>query len=88
MFSHKRIVVLLIFCFVKFFHACCRPELYAVEDGTAAGQMINRLHAHGMLAVGAGTHTIRLLPPFNITMEEAEEACGIFESCLKEVQEK
>lgn len=65
-----------------------RPELYAVEDGTAAGQMINRLHAHGMLAVGAGTHTIRLLPPFNITMEEAEEACGIFESCLKEVQEK
>jgi acetylornithine/succinyldiaminopimelate/putrescine aminotransferase len=48
--------------------------------------MCNLFHTHGMLSVGAGTHTVRLLPAFNITMAEAEEALSIFKTCLSEAQ--
>lgn len=39
--------------------------------------MINRLHDAGMLAVPAGTHTIRWLPPLNVTRDEIDEAVAI-----------
>ena len=40
--------------------------------------LCNKLHDEGVLSVGAGTHTVRLLPPFTLTEAEADEALDAF----------
>jgi 4-aminobutyrate aminotransferase-like enzyme len=57
-----------------------RPEIYG--EGAPAGALCAHLHERGLLAVGAGTHTVRFLPPFNLSFEEADEAVSVFESAL------
>jgi predicted acetylornithine/succinylornithine family transaminase len=39
--------------------------------------MVNRLHEAGMLCVPSGTHSIRWLPPLNVTRGEIDEAVEI-----------
>jgi len=50
----------------------------AVENKT----LVNKLAGRGLLAVPAGTHTVRLLPPLNITRAEADEAVAKFAQAL------
>lgn len=40
--------------------------------------LCNMLHELGVLSVGAGTHTVRLLPPFTLSEGEADEALDAF----------
>jgi acetylornithine/succinyldiaminopimelate/putrescine aminotransferase len=51
----------------------------------ASIQFLNRLHAAGLLAIVAGTHIIRLLPPLNLKLSEAEEALSLIEKVLSEM---
>lgn len=44
--------------------------------------MVDRLHEAGLLAVPSGTHTLRWLPPLNVTAEEVDEAVGILRKVL------
>lgn len=44
--------------------------------------VIDRLHEAGLLTVPAGTHTLRWLPPLNVTIEEMDEAVEILRSVL------
>jgi acetylornithine/N-succinyldiaminopimelate aminotransferase len=53
-----------------------------VEGKTPAALFIGRLHDAGLLAVPAGTHTIRWLPPLNVTRTEVDEAVGKFQRAL------
>jgi len=48
-------------------------------------QFVNILHQHGLLAVPAGTCVVRLLPPINLTQQEAEEALTIIEQAIKSI---
>ena len=45
-------------------------------------QFVNRLHEAGLLAIPAGGHVIRLLPPLNLRQSEAEEGLKIIESVV------
>jgi len=48
-------------------------------------QFVDILHHHGLLAVPAGTCVVRLLPPINLTQQEAEEALTIIEQAIKSI---
>ena len=50
---------------------------FAASDKPASIQMVNRLQAAGLLAIPAGNQVIRLLPPYNLRQQEAEEAMAI-----------
>jgi acetylornithine/succinyldiaminopimelate/putrescine aminotransferase len=39
----------------------------------------------GLILIPSGTHTLRFLPPLNLTQEEAERALTIFESVIKTI---
>jgi len=45
-------------------------------------QFVNRLHEAGALAVPAGNHVLRLLPPLNLSRREAEEGVEIIASVV------
>jgi acetylornithine aminotransferase/acetylornithine/N-succinyldiaminopimelate aminotransferase len=45
-----------------------------IEGKTPAALFVERLHGKGLLAVPAGTHVIRWLPPLNVTNVEVDEA--------------
>ena len=51
----------------------------------ASVQMVERLHYAGLLTIPAGARTFRLLPPLNITKEDADEGLGLIESIVKEL---
>lgn len=53
-----------------------------VEGKTPAALCIGKLHDAGLLAVPAGTHTIRWLPPLNVTKPEVDEAVQKLKSVL------
>jgi acetylornithine/N-succinyldiaminopimelate aminotransferase len=55
---------------------------FAGSDKAPAIQFVNRLHETGLLAVPAGTHTIRLLPALNLRSGEAQEGLGIIRSVV------
>jgi len=55
----------------------------AGSDKSNALQVVNRLHAAGLLTIPAGTQVIRLLPPLNLTPQEAEEGIAIIEGVVK-----
>lgn len=52
---------------------------FAREEKPASLQFVNRLHAAGALTIPAGTNVVRLLPPLNLSLSEAEEGLGIIE---------
>lgn len=63
------------------------PSLIPTPEGkTAALVVVNRLMDHGLLLPPAGPHTIRLLPPLNVTEAEIDEALAILHSVLAEFQ--
>jgi acetylornithine/succinyldiaminopimelate/putrescine aminotransferase len=45
-------------------------------------QFVNRLHDAGLLTIPSGTQVIRLLPPLNLSRQEAEEGIRIFEKVV------
>ncbi len=56
---------------------------FAASEKSAAIQFVNRLHAAGVLAIPAGTQTIRLLPPLNLKPQEAGEGISKIEEVVK-----
>ena len=44
--------------------------------------LVDRLHEAGLLTVPSGSHTLRWLPPLNVTAEEMDEAVGILQKVL------
>jgi len=49
---------------------------------TPAGFMVERLHEAGLLSVPSGTHTMRWLPPLNVTRDEVDQAVAILARVL------
>lgn len=49
------------------------PSLKA-EGKNPSSLFVTRLHEAGLLAIPAGNHTIRLMPPLNVTRAECDEA--------------
>jgi acetylornithine aminotransferase/acetylornithine/N-succinyldiaminopimelate aminotransferase len=56
---------------------------FAGSDKPAALQMVNRLHAAGVLTIPAGTHIVRLLPPLNLKPQEAGEGVSLIEQVVQ-----
>ena len=53
------------------------------NDGRAASlQFVNRLHDAGLLSIPSGTQVIRLLPPLNLSRQEAEEGIRVIEKVV------
>ena len=48
-------------------------------------QIVERLHAAGLLTIPAGARVFRLLPPLNISKQDADEGLAIIESVIKEL---
>ena len=44
--------------------------------------MVERLHAAGLLCIPSGTHTLRWLPPLNVTRAEVDQAASILSATL------
>jgi acetylornithine/succinyldiaminopimelate/putrescine aminotransferase len=55
---------------------------FAREDTLPSIQVVNRLHAAGVLTVPAATSVIRLLPALNLKQSEAEEGLRAIESVV------
>jgi predicted acetylornithine/succinylornithine family transaminase len=45
-------------------------------------QFVNRLHEGGLLTIPSGNQVIRLLPPLNLTLQQAEEGIRIIEQVV------
>ena len=58
----------------------------ATSDKPAAAQVVNRLHAAGLLTVPSGNQVIRLLPALNLTRAEAQEAVAILENVVRQIR--
>jgi acetylornithine aminotransferase/acetylornithine/N-succinyldiaminopimelate aminotransferase len=52
------------------------------SERPASIQFVNQLHEAGLLAIPAGNHVLRLLPPLNLSRREAEEGIQIIESVV------
>jgi acetylornithine aminotransferase len=48
-------------------------------------QIVERLHANGMLTIPSGAHVVRFLPALNISAAEVEEALFILNSTLESI---
>jgi len=48
-------------------------------------QIVERLHANGMLTIPSGAHVVRFLPALNISAAEVEEALSILNSTLESI---
>lgn len=55
----------------------------ASSDKSAAIQIVNLLQEAGVLAIPAGNQIVRLLPPLNLTREEAAEGIDKLESVVR-----
>jgi acetylornithine aminotransferase/acetylornithine/N-succinyldiaminopimelate aminotransferase len=56
---------------------------FSGSDKPAALQMVNRLHAAGVLTIPAGTQIVRLLPPLNLKPQEAGEGVRLIEKIVQ-----
>ncbi len=56
---------------------------FAASEKSPALQFVNRLHAAGVLTVPAGNQIIRLLPPLNLSAQEADEGISKIEEVVK-----
>jgi len=62
-----------------------RGLMIGVEvEGPAAEVRKKLLFDHRIFTGGAGEHTVRLLPPLTITMDEARQFIAEFQKCLSE----
>jgi acetylornithine aminotransferase/acetylornithine/N-succinyldiaminopimelate aminotransferase len=52
---------------------------------SAAARFVDLLQQAGMLAIPAGTQVVRLLPPLNLSRNEAKESVKIIESVIEKV---
>lgn len=55
----------------------------AASELTAAAQVVQRLHAAGVLTIPAGAQVIRLLPALNLTRADAEEGVAAIEQVVR-----
>lgn len=55
---------------------------FGQSERASSIQFINQLHEAGVLAIPAGNHVLRLLPPLNLSRREAEEGVQIIESVV------
>ena len=58
---------------------------YRASDKAPALQVVDRLHAAGVLTIPAGTAVIRLLPALNLTRPEALEGLHAIEQVVAEL---
>lgn len=56
---------------------------FAASEKSPAIQFINKLHEAGVLAVPSGTNIARLLPPLNLSRNEAEEGLRLIRSVVQ-----
>lgn len=56
--------------------------IWGLDTHEPAGAIVARAFARGLLLVGAGEHTIRLLPPLIMTQDELREALVILEAVI------
>lgn len=63
------------------------PNLSALADNGKAPslQVVNRLHAAGLLTIPAGQQVVRLLPPLNLREDEAREGLHLIETVVKQL---
>lgn len=63
------------------------PDLPALAGSKQApsSQMMERLHAAGLLTIPAGQQVVRLLPPLNLREDEAREGLHLIESTVKQL---
>ena len=61
-----------------------QPDLpaFAREEKSPAIQVVNRLHERGVLTVPAATSVVRLLPPLNLSEDEANEGLHAIEQVI------
>ena len=50
------------------------------KRGSLQLQLVQKLHEAGLLTIPSGTQVLRLLPPLNLAMPQAEEGLQILES--------
>jgi acetylornithine/N-succinyldiaminopimelate aminotransferase len=55
------------------------------SDKVPAIQMVNRLHAAGLMTIPSGSRVFRLLPPLNLTRNEAAEGLAIIRAEVKKL---
>ncbi|HEY5913385.1 MAG TPA: acetylornithine transaminase [Verrucomicrobiae bacterium] len=58
------------------------PNLPGDPQKSVAVRFVNLLHSAGLLTIPAGAHVVRLLPPLNLKIAEAEEALAVIESAV------
>ena len=58
---------------------------FAESNRPASVQIVERLHIAGLLTIPAGARVFRLLPPLNISKQDADEGLAIIESVIKEL---
>ena len=56
------------------------------SEPSPAGYVVSKLMENGLLTVPAGASVVRLLPPLNLTREEAAEALEILKSTLTQLE--
>ena len=62
--------------------------VFGESDKPAAMQVVNRLHEQGLLTIPALPAVVRLLPPLNISRQEASEAVDIIARVMMELNEQ
>jgi acetylornithine/N-succinyldiaminopimelate aminotransferase len=64
------------------------PKISALSDDArpVSIQMVERLHAQGMLTIPSGTQVVRFLPALNITSSEVDEALSILNNTLETIE--
>ena len=58
---------------------------FAESKRPASVQMVEHLHAAGLLTIPAGARVFRLLPPLNLSQADADEGLAIIESVIKDL---
>ena len=58
---------------------------FAESKRPASVQIVERLHAAGLLTIPAGARVFRLLPPLNISKQDADEGLGLIKNVIKEI---
>jgi 4-aminobutyrate aminotransferase-like enzyme len=56
--------------------------MWGLDTHEPAGAIVARAFARGLLLVGAGEHTLRLLPPLTMTRDQLREALELLEASL------
>ena len=63
------------------------PEQAAISAGMLRDQVIDHAFEYGLLLLGAGTQSVRLMPPLMINRETVDEALAVFDHALTAVEQ-